>query len=237
MHLIRKHVDAPTFPASLTHAPTMQELASVRRFLDGLCSGSNNDSAPAAPLLRLIRQVDISPDSMFILLDRNTFAACLSMGSERIRDYWDALRLIAVWFRRSPSEERGSPLSRTTRTKTAAGRLKPFDELCKVGEGTGQPVDLVDHDLVDETCVDVGEQALQARALQGSSRDSSVFVDGWQRHPALRFLARDIRGAGFSLRIEGVELLFETLFCTLSRIDGTAAFQQPLRYALDASTP
>ncbi len=60
VHLIRQHVDAPTFPASLTHAPTMQELASVRRFLDGLCSGSNNDGASAAPLLRLIRRVDIS---------------------------------------------------------------------------------------------------------------------------------------------------------------------------------
>ena len=29
VHLIRQHVDATTFPASLTHAPTMQELASV----------------------------------------------------------------------------------------------------------------------------------------------------------------------------------------------------------------
>ena len=76
---------------------------------------------------------------------------------------------------------------------------------------TGQPVDLVDHDLLDETCVDVGEQALQARALQGSSREPRVLVDGWQQHPALRFLARDIRGTGLSLRIEGVELLFETL--------------------------
>ena len=40
----------PTFSASLTQTPTMQELASVRRFLDGLCSGnneSNNDSASA----------------------------------------------------------------------------------------------------------------------------------------------------------------------------------------------
>ncbi len=54
LHLIRQHVDATTFPASLTHAPTMQDLASVRRFLDGLCSGSNNDSASAVPLLRLI---------------------------------------------------------------------------------------------------------------------------------------------------------------------------------------
>ena len=70
----------------------MQELASVRRFLDGLCSGSKNDSASAAPLLRLIRRVDISPGSVSILLDRNTFAACLSMGPERIRE--DALRVV-----------------------------------------------------------------------------------------------------------------------------------------------
>ena len=82
------------------------------------------------------------------------------------------------------------------RDENRAGRLEPLDELCKVGEGTGQPVDLVDHNLVDETCVDVGEQALQARALQGSSREPRVLVDGWQQHPALRFLARDIRGAG-----------------------------------------
>ena len=38
VHLIRQHVDATTFSASLIHTPTMQELASVRRFLDGLCS-------------------------------------------------------------------------------------------------------------------------------------------------------------------------------------------------------
>ena len=47
VHLIRQHVDTTTFSASLTHTPTMQELASVRRFLDGLCSGSNDDSDPA----------------------------------------------------------------------------------------------------------------------------------------------------------------------------------------------
>ena len=47
VHLIRQHVDATTFSASLIHTPTMQELASVRRFLDG----SNNDSASAARLI------------------------------------------------------------------------------------------------------------------------------------------------------------------------------------------
>ena len=60
------------------------------------------------------------------------------------------------------------------RDENRAGRLEPLDELRKVGEGTGQPVDLVDHDLVDETGIDVVEQALQVRALQGSSRDPRV---------------------------------------------------------------
>ena len=44
---------------------------------------------PVAPLLRLIRRVDISPGSVSILLDRNAFAACLSI--DRIRE--DALRI------------------------------------------------------------------------------------------------------------------------------------------------
>ena len=62
-----------------------------------------------------------------------------------------------------------------------------------------------------------------------------VLVDGWQQHPALRFLARDIRGAGFSLRIEGVELLLKTFFRTLSRIDGATDFLhvRPCAWASD----
>ena len=84
VHLVQQHVGAPTFSASLTHTPTIKELASVRHVLDGLCpgsNGSNDDSASAARLLRLIRRVDISRGSVSILLDRDTFAACLSMGA------------------------------------------------------------------------------------------------------------------------------------------------------------
>ncbi len=65
VHLIRQHVDATTFSASLIHTPTMQELASVRRFLDGLCSGTNDDSDPAAPLLRLIRRVGNTAEILY----------------------------------------------------------------------------------------------------------------------------------------------------------------------------
>ena len=42
-----------------------------------------------------------------------------------------------------------------------AEHLEPFDELRKVGKTAGQPVDLVDHHLLGETSIDVGEQALQ----------------------------------------------------------------------------
>ena len=114
VHLIRQHVGAPTFSASLIHTPTMQVLASVRRFLDG----SNNDSASAARLLRLIRRVDISPGSVSILLDRNTCAACLSMGPDRIRE--DALRIHAPFrLRRRGVETKlvlGNPTKSIDRT-------------------------------------------------------------------------------------------------------------------------
>ena len=133
VHLIRQHVDATTFSASLIHTPTMQELASVRRFLDGLCSGSKNDSASAAPLLRLIRRVDISPGSVSILLDRNTFAACLSMGPERIRE--DALRILAPFrLRRRGVEIKlvlGNPTKSVDRTllRNIANALSWLDRI------------------------------------------------------------------------------------------------------------
>ena len=133
VHLIRQHVDATTFSASLLHTPTMQELASVRRFLDGLCSGTNDDSASAAPLLRLIRRVDISPGSVSILLDRNTFAACLSMGPERIRE--DALRILAPFrLRRRGVETKlvlGNPTKSVDRTllRNIANALSWLDRI------------------------------------------------------------------------------------------------------------
>ena len=70
------------------------------------------------PLLRLIRRVDISPGSVSILLDRNAFAACLSMGPDRIRE--DALRIHAPFrLRRRGVETKlvlGNPTKSVDRT-------------------------------------------------------------------------------------------------------------------------
>ena len=136
VHLVQQHVRAPTFSASLTRTPTMQELASVRHVLDGLCPGSNgndDDSASAARLLRLIRRVDISRGSMSILLDRDTFAACLSMGPDRIRE--EALRIHAPFrLRRRGVETKlvlGNPPKSVDRTllRNIANALSWLDRI------------------------------------------------------------------------------------------------------------
>ena len=87
----------------------------------------------AAPLLRLIRRVDISPGSVSILLDRNTFAACLSMGPERIRE--DALRILAPFrLRRRGVETKlvlGNPTKSVDRTllRNIANALSWLDRI------------------------------------------------------------------------------------------------------------
>ena len=114
-------------------AKPRRRTASVRRFLDGLCSSSNDDSASAVPLLRLIRRVDISPGSVSILLDRNAFAACLSMGPDRIRE--DALRILAPFrLRRRGVETKlvlGNPTKSVDRTllRNIANALSWLDRI------------------------------------------------------------------------------------------------------------
>ena len=179
VHLIRQHVDATTFSASLIHTPTMQELASVRRFLDGLCSGSNDDSASAAPLLRLIRRVDISPGSVSILLDRNAFAACLSMGPDRIRE--DALRILAPFrLRRRGVETKlvlGNPTKSVDRTllRNIANALSWLDRI-----------------KADKTYEEIAtEDAFPTDRVRKAIRyvDSSLYCTVWRSH-LLRLLRK-----------------------------------------------
>ena len=72
--LIRRHVCAAAFPASLTRDPEMEELASARRLLEGRFAGK--EGASAAALLGLIRRIDIGPGALSILLDRD--ALCVN---------------------------------------------------------------------------------------------------------------------------------------------------------------
>ena len=70
------------------------------------------------PCSVLSGRVDISPGSVSILLDRNTCAACLSMGPDRIRE--NALRILAPFrLRRRGVETKlvlGNPTKSVDRT-------------------------------------------------------------------------------------------------------------------------
>ena len=45
--------------------------------------------------------------------------------------------------------------------------IKEVDQLGEIGEGPGQPVDLVDGNNVDSAGPDLGEKLLQGRAVKG----------------------------------------------------------------------
>ena len=70
--------------------------------------------------------------------------------------------------------------------------------------------------------VDIGQQALQGRALQRAAGDAAIIIAGVQQLPALVPLAGDIGGAGLVLRVERVEVLLEPVFGGFAGVDGAA---------------
>ena len=81
-----------------------------------------------------------------------------------------------------------------TMTKVTPLRSNTSTSLAKSISDAAEPVDLVDHDHVDPAGLDVGEQALQRRALQRAAGEAAVVVAvaapapsprpaGWRRRP------------------------------------------------------
>ena len=142
VHLIRQHVDATTFSASLIHTPTMQELASVRRFLDGLCSGSNDDSASAAPCSVLSGGSTSAPalcpscstairSLLASLWDPSAFARMHSASSHRSACVDAASRPSSFWATpRNPSTAHSCAISPTPSPgSTESKQAKPMSRL------------------------------------------------------------------------------------------------------------
>ncbi len=104
-------------------------------------------------ILLLVRQ-PLFDRAALLLTQTSWVLPPLSVGKMTLRLYG------ALNYSHGLSKGPSFGTGRGHRDENRAGRLEPLDELCKIGEGTGQPVDLVDHDLLDETGIDVGEQAL-----------------------------------------------------------------------------
>src|SRR6516225_10011657 len=109
-----------------------------------------------------------------------------------------------------------------------ASRIEDLDDLGKIGERAGQPVDLVDDHDIDPPCRDVGEQLLQSRPAHRRAGEPAVIIPRAQAHPAFVALADDEGLAGLALRLQRIEFLFEPLLGGFAGVDGAANPRVPL---------
>ena len=100
--------------------------------------------------------------------------------------------------------------------------VEGLDQARKVGERAGQPVDLVGHDDIDTPRTNIGEQALQGRALHRGAGDAPVIVGGGDQAPALVALAADISFTGLALGMQRVELLLQSFLGGFAGVDRAA---------------
>ena len=100
--------------------------------------------------------------------------------------------------------------------------VEEVNHLHEVQQRAGQPVDLVDDDHIDLPGVDVRQQAAQPRTLHVPARETTIVIAIRQSRPAPHPLSFDIVFRRFPLRIQRVELLFETFLVALAGVDGTA---------------
>jgi len=108
------------------------------------------------------------------------------------------------------------------RNKGRPSRIEDLDDLGKIGQRTGQPVDLVDDDRIDATRRDVVKQPLQSRPIRRRAGEPAVVITCTLANPAFVSLTVDESLAGFALRLQGVELLLEPLLGGFAGVDRTA---------------
>jgi hypothetical protein len=89
--------------------------------------------------------------------------------------------------------------------------IEDLDQPGEVGQRSGQPVDLVGHHHLDPAGADIGEKALQGRALHRAAREPAIIVGGRDQDPAFVALAADIGFARLALGVQRIELLLQPL--------------------------
>ena len=116
-----------------------------------------------------------------------------------------------------------------TDTKEALFASEDLDDLGKIGERAGQPVDLIDDHGIDPPRRDVGEQLLQSRPSHRGAGEPTVIISRAQAHPAFVPLAVDEGLTGLALRLQRIEFLFEPLLGRFAGVDRAADGSVPPR--------
>jgi hypothetical protein len=93
--------------------------------------------------------------------------------------------------------------------KGTPGSVQLVHQFCKIGQGSCEAIDLVDHDHVDAARPDITQQLLQGRALQGAAGLAAIVIPGVEQLPAFMLLAGNIGDTGLMLRIQRIEVLLQ----------------------------
>ena len=109
-----------------------------------------------------------------------------------------------------------------TDTNETAVRLEQLDQLGKIRQRAGQPVDLVNQHDVDLARANIGQQLLQRRPFKRGAGEGAIVIMVGDEPPAFVRLALDIGLTGLALGVERVEGEVEVMLCRLARIDGAA---------------
>src|SRR5262249_8487165 len=104
-----------------------------------------------------------------------------------------------------------------------------FDDLGKISQRAGEPVDLVDNDRIDPTRRNVGEQPLQSRPIHRRAGEPAVIIACTQANPAFVPLAGDEGFTGLALCLQRIELLLEPLLGGFAGVNRTADGSAPPR--------
>src|ERR1700689_1820427 len=100
--------------------------------------------------------------------------------------------------------------------------VKKLDQLCKIGQRSGEAIDLVDHNDVDLAGPDLGQEELQGGPAEGGSAERAIVIMVRNEPPPLVRLALDVGLAGFALGVQRVELQVEVIIGGFPGVDRAA---------------
>lgn len=97
--------------------------------------------------------------------------------------------------------------------------LEEIHQPDEIEKGAADPVELVDDDDLDEAILDIRDQLVERRPVEGRSGAPAILVSFGKLDPALVLLARDIGGTDRALAFERGDLLRERWLEALSSVD------------------
>src|SRR6266849_10765603 len=104
--------------------------------------------------------------------------------------------------------------------------LEDIHQPSKIQQGSAQPIDFVDHYAIDSSGFHIRNQFLQPWSVEIAARVTAVVVMLGDHGPAHMPLAQNICFGTFSLCLERIERLVQSIFGRFPCVDSTAQWSR-----------